>query len=245
MRKEKTMKTEHSHEPSAIANRLAAGPRVNYLKDWIYGGIDGTVTTFAIIAGSVGANLTPRIILILGAANILADGFSMAAANYSGSKAEIDDYNRLKRIEESHLETDPEGETEEIRQIFVRKGITGAALNTIIQAVTSRRDLWISTMMQEEYGLSSNHRSPIMAALATFFAFMICGALPLLPYAMGLEASAVSALVISVIVFFFIGAAKSRWSTQSWAVSGLETGAIGVVAAALAWTVGRILDGLI
>ena len=76
-----THKLEHSHQPEDIASRLASGPTASYLRDWIYGGIDGAVTTFAIVAGSVGANLSAKIILILGMANLLADGFSMAAAN--------------------------------------------------------------------------------------------------------------------------------------------------------------------
>lgn len=79
---------EHSHLPHDIAERLEKGPSINYLRDWIYGGIDGVITTFAIIAGVVGAELSFGIVIVLGAANILADGFSMAASNYSGTKAE-------------------------------------------------------------------------------------------------------------------------------------------------------------
>ena len=67
------------------------GPPARYLQDWVLGGIDGAVTTFAIVAGVVGAQLSTPIILILGLANLLADGFSMAAGNYSGVKAEKDD----------------------------------------------------------------------------------------------------------------------------------------------------------
>ena len=96
----KADKLEHEHTPRAIAERLAKGPKVNYLRDWVYGGIDGTVTTFAVVAGVVGANLSSSVVIILGLANLLADGFSMAAANYSGTKAEIDDYQRIRLMEE-------------------------------------------------------------------------------------------------------------------------------------------------
>ncbi len=72
---------EHSHEPDAIAARLAEGPKPNYLPDAVYGAIDGTVTTFAVVAGAIGADLSPRVVLILGAANLLADGFSMACGS--------------------------------------------------------------------------------------------------------------------------------------------------------------------
>ncbi|MGV1015589.1 MAG: VIT1/CCC1 transporter family protein, partial [Methyloceanibacter sp.] len=71
---------EHGHHPREIAKRLKTGPKASYLRDWVYGGIDGTVTTFAIMAGVVGASLSAGVVLILGVANLLADGFSMAAA---------------------------------------------------------------------------------------------------------------------------------------------------------------------
>ena len=76
------VKLEHAHTVEAISARLAKDPKVSYLRDWIYGGIDGAVTTFAIVAGVVGANLSSSVIIVLGLANLLADGFSMAAGNY-------------------------------------------------------------------------------------------------------------------------------------------------------------------
>ena len=170
-----TTRLEHSHRPDDIANRLASGPDASYLRDWVYGGIDGAVTTFAIVAGSVGADLSPTIILILGAANLFADGFSMAAANYTGSKSEIEDYARLKAVEEKHIAVAPDGEREEIRQIFRAKGYDGPDLETLVELVSSNKSIWIETMMQAEYGLSNTARSPMKAALYTFAAFVLFG----------------------------------------------------------------------
>ena len=81
-----TTQLEHGHAPAEIRARLSSRPRESYLRDWVYGGIDGAVTTFAVVAGVAGANLSPHIALILGFANLVADGFSMAVANYSGTK---------------------------------------------------------------------------------------------------------------------------------------------------------------
>ncbi len=239
------MTLEHSHAPDAIAKRLAAGPRVNYLRDWVYGGIDGAITTFAIVAGVVGAELSASIVLILGAANLLADGFSMAAANYTGTKAEIEDYHRIKLIEKNHVDVDPEGEREEIRQIFAAKGLSGDALDAIVDAVTSDPDLWIDMMMSEEHGLGGIQRSPVYAGAATFIAFVVCGSVPLVPFLFGMQASAWIATFLTAIVFFIIGALKSRWSTRSWLYSGLETLVIGLIAAGLAWLIGWLLQGLV
>lgn len=235
---------EHDHSPQAIAERLAKGPTANYLRDWVYGGIDGTVTTFAAVAGVLGAELSAAIVIILGLANLLADGFSMAAGNYSGTKAEVDDYARLRRMEERHIDLYPEGEREETRQIFKAKGLDGRRLEEMVDAIVANRNLWVNTMLQEEHGLASVMRSPIKAAVTTFVAFVICGSVPLIPFLFGLPASALIATVMTGIVFFFIGSVKSRWSTQHWLLSGLETTTIGMVAAGLAYVVGWALRGL-
>ena len=112
---------EHEHSPEAIKERLAKGSVHNYLRDFVYGGVDGAVTTFAVVAGTIGASLAPRIVIILGVANLIADGFSMAASNFLGTRAERDDYDRIARLEAKHIEIDPEGEREEIRQIYAAK----------------------------------------------------------------------------------------------------------------------------
>lgn len=107
----------HEHSPAAIRARLSAGPGHSYLRDWVYGGIDGAVTTFAVVSGVVGAQLAPGVILVLGAANLLGDGFSMAASNFLGTKAEREDFERLATIENRHVDIYPDGEREEVRQI--------------------------------------------------------------------------------------------------------------------------------
>lgn len=235
---------DHSHDPEDIAERLQQGPKVNYLRDWIYGGIDGAVTTFAIVAGVVGAELSAGVVLILGLANLVADGFSMAASNYSGTKADIDDYERLKQIELRHIRNHPEGEREELRQIYAAKGFSGAELESMVAAFSKHEEIWLDTMLTEEYGLTSVQRSPMRAAVSTFMAFLVCGSVPLVPFVLGLKDSALLATIATGIVFFAIGAMKSRWSTQRWWASGLETFVIGMGAALLAFGIGAGLSGL-
>jgi VIT1/CCC1 family predicted Fe2+/Mn2+ transporter len=144
---------EHGHAPDQIAARLSDGPKVSYLRDWIYGGVDGAVTTFAIVAGVVGAEMSSRVVLILGAVNLLADGFSMAAANYAGTKAERDDHARIRRMEERHIRLEPEGEREEIRQLFAAKGFAGDDLERAVEVITSSKKHWVDMMVAEEHGL--------------------------------------------------------------------------------------------
>ena len=235
---------EHEHTVEAIHERLAAGPRQNYLRDWIYGGIDGSVTTFAVVSGVVGARLSPWIILVMGFANLFADGFSMAASNFLGTRAEHEDLKRLEAIEYRHVDLAPEGEREEVRQIFRSKGFAGEDLTRLVDLITSDRARWVRTMLTEEYGLPQEVRSPWLAAITTFSAFLVCGLVPLLPYVFGSSDPLVLSMIMTGGVFFTIGSVKSLWSTAAWWRSGLSTLAVGTIAAALAYGVGLLLNHL-
>lgn len=236
---------EHGHSPHEIEQRLKNGPHISYLRDWVYGGIDGTVTTFAIVAGAVGADLSNRYLLILGVANLLADGFSMAAANYSGTKAEIEEYNFVRHMEERHIEHEPEGEREEIRQIFSAKGFKGKTLDAAVEVITAEKERWIDTMMVEEHGLPPIKRSPVKAGIVTFLAFVCCGALPVAPFMLGLNASVMASVSMAAVTFFLIGSLRSRWSPIHWLRTGSETLVIGLTSAGVAYLVGDFLKQII
>lgn len=235
---------EHDHSPSAIRERLAGNTRANYLRDWVYGGIDGAVTTFAIVAGVAGAELSSRVVIILGIANLFADGLSMAASNYSGTKAEVDDVARLTEIERRHIRLDSDGEREEIRQILALKGLEGEVLEGAVRAITSHEGRWIEMMLTEEYGVAGAQRKPLISAASTFAAFLLAGAVPLLPYMLGFDSALPWALVMVMLVFVTIGSLKSLWSLQSWWRSGFETLSIGLAAAGVAYAIGYLLKGL-
>lgn len=239
------MQLEHEHTSEAIRDRLAKEHRPNYLRDWVYGGIDGAITTFAIVAGVVGANLSAKIIIILGLANLIADGFSMAASAYSGTKTEADELERFRQIEQKHIAIAPEGEREEIRQILIAKGLEEPALSDAVTAITSNEETWINTMLVEEHNLSINLRSPIMSGLSTFTAFFICGAIPLLPFLLAAEQAMTIALLTTAAAFFVIGAIKSKWAIAPWWKSGLETLAIGMVASAMAYGIGHFVKDIV
>lgn len=236
---------EHEHSAEAIRERLAAGPVHNYLRDWIYGGIDGAVTTFAVVSGVAGAQLSPWVLLALGFANLFADGFSMAASNFLGTKAEHDNWHRLEAIENRHIDLAPEGEREEVRQIFQLKGFAGEDLERIVQLVTANRERWVRTMLTEEYGLPIEVRSPYYAAISTFMAFLVCGLVPLFPYLLKVPQAQEVSVIATGLVFFAIGSAKSRWSPAAWWRSGLTTVLVGAIAAGLAYATGMILKSLL
>lgn len=234
----------HSHDPESIQKRLNEFKHQSYVRDFVYGAIDGIVTTFAIVAGVVGAELSLSTILILGSANILADGFSMAASNYLGTKAEEEEKEQITAYEQSEMKENPEGEKEEIRQIFKAKGFDEEILDRMVQNVTSNEKVWLNIMLQEEYGLGQNLRSPLKSAVITFMAFMIFGLIPLAPYIFKAQDPFMYAIILTGLAFFAVGSMKSKWSLESFFISGLKTTLIGACAAVLAYVTGVFLKGI-
>jgi vacuolar iron transporter family protein len=235
---------EHEHTYEAIRQRLAAGQPHSYVRDWIYGGIDGTVTTFALVAGVIGARLSPRVILILGGANLFADGFAMAAGNYLATRAEHEEFQYTEAVERRHIEVDPDGEREEVREILRRVGIFDELLDRVVATITADHDRWVRMMLRDEYGLPAAVRSPWWAAGSTFSAFLVCGLVPLVPFVAGWKNPFGVASTATGLVFVLIGALKSRWSIRPWWYSGLGTLAVGGGAAAVAYVIGSWLRDL-
>lgn len=236
---------EHEHTHEAIRARLSTEPPQSYLRDWVYGGIDGAVTTFAIVAGVVGARLSADVILILGAANLVADGLSMAASNYLATRAEHEELDHAAAVERRHIDTDPDGERDEVRELFRQRGLEGELLDRVAAAITADRDRWVRTMLRDEYGLPAAIRSPWRAAASTFSAFCLCGLVPLAPFVAGRPDAFWLAAAATALTFAVIGALRSRWSIRPWWRAGLETVAIGGFAATAAYAIGTWLRGLL
>lgn len=234
--------SDHGHTRQEIKDRIGAPRGKGVLRDAIYGAIDGTVTTFAIVAGVAGAGLSPTVIIILGLANVVADGFSMAAANYSGAKADQDNAKRIRKIEERHIQDHPRGEWLEVREILARKGLEGHVLDQATDAITQDQKSWIALMMEGEYGLGGIDPNPLRAAVTTFLSFLVVGMIPLLPFLFKLDSAFAVSVWITMATFFSIGTLKSFWSPSPWWRSAGETMLIGGAAAALAFAVGVLLQ---
>lgn len=232
----------HGHSIQEINARIDSPPGRGVLRDVVYGSIDGSVTTFAIVAGVAGAGLSSFVIIALGLANVLADGFSMAAGNYSGAKAERDNLERIRAIETRQIAENPEGERREVRAILARKGLSGKVLDDATEAVTSDHDTWIELMLEGEYGLGGVDPHPMRAALATFISFLVAGMVPLMPFVLGMDNAFMLSAWMTGATFFAIGTLKSRWSLKAWWRSGLETLLIGGVAASIAYFVGTLFQ---
>lgn len=240
-----------THTPSQIAERLDAGPDAVYLKDFIYGAIDGAVTTFAVVAGVAGAGLSSGVIIVLGFANLLADGFSMAASNYLGTRAENDLRDKARQREIDEIIKYPKGEREEVRQIYSRKGFEGELLEQVVEVITADRKLWVDVMLQDEHGMTLEASDPLKGGMATFVAFCVVGLIPLVPYlfnwfvADGIANPFLWSSAMTAIAFVLVGAGKARFIEMSWYKASLETLLIGGGAAVLAYGAGVLLKGVV
>jgi len=245
---ERRARLRDEHRPQAVAERLAEQRRPSYLGDAVLGAIDGCVTTFAVVAGVVGADLPRAAALILGFANLVADGFSMAVSNQERAKSDLEHRERARRIEHMHIEQVPDGEREEVRQILSAKGFEGELLDRAVTVVTSDRERWVDFMLTEELGLALHGPSPWRTGVVTFLAFCVVGMVPLLPFVLTPAADGRATFAISAgltaAAFFAVGTLKGRLLERPALRAGLRTLLVGSAAAALAYAVGALLRDL-
>lgn len=222
----------------------------DYLGEFVYGGIDGSVTTFAVVAGSVGAGLDSAVIIILGFANLLADGFAMSIGAYLSTKSTHDNYQKHKNIEYWEVEHLPEIEKQEIRDIYLNKGFEGKLLEDIVEHITADKDRWVDVMMKEELEMLEEKKSSFKIGAVTYFSFITVGLIPLLVYVtdfigIHVQQRFLWSSILTGFGFIFIGWLKT-YVTQTSTLRGvMETLILGATAASVAYLVGDLLEQLI
>ncbi|TBN04350.1 hypothetical protein EYD45_06950 [Hyunsoonleella flava] len=221
-----------------------------YLGEFVYGGIDGAVTTFAVVSGAVGAGLNNEVIIILGFANLLADGFAMSIGAYLSSKSVKDNYNKHKLMEYWEVDNTPESEREEVKTIYRNKGFKGQLLEDVVDTITADRDRWVDVMMKDELMMSEEKKSPVTMGVVTYVSFILIGLIPLMIYVWDYMSYFAGNLfvwtsIFTSLAFIFIGFLKT-YVTQTSKLKGiLETLILGILAATVSYFVGDILEGII
>lgn len=224
-------------------------PFTTYLREIVYGGSDGIVTTFAVVAGFTGAqsqNMTELpvlIVLLFGFANLFADGTSMALGNFLSSSAEKDVYEAEKRLERKQIQHHLENEKKESLEILQREGFTRQQAEQLISIYVTNENYWLSFMMNHELKLPNpEEERPHFTALATFFAFVIFGMIPLLPYVFYHRHESVFAfsVIATVLALLLLGLLRWQVTRLHWLRSIGETLFLGSSAAAVAYLIGVI-----
>ncbi|MGB7786609.1 MAG: VIT1/CCC1 transporter family protein [Salinimicrobium sp.] len=219
----------------------------DYISEFVYGGIDGAITTFAVVAGAEGASLGIKVVVILGIANLIADGFSMSVGNFFSTKAEKDSFNKHRQVEYWEIEHLRDREVQEVREIYAAKGFEGDLLEKVVEVITADKDIWVDTMMKEELEMVESEKAPYQTAGVTFFSFIMVGSVPLLSYFFiggGPELESqlfFYSCILTGVALAIVGSLKSIVNEKNIIWGILETLMLGGLAAVLAYFVGDVL----
>jgi VIT1/CCC1 family predicted Fe2+/Mn2+ transporter len=218
------------------------------LKEIVYGGIDGIVTTFAVVAGFSGANtfspdalgIPVAAVLLFGLANLFADGFSMGIGDYLSARAEKKQYDREYKKERAETQMHPEMEVEESLEIYMSYGMTKNDAKTVVNVYKKYPEIWTNFMMRYELELPEPEDEPLKSALYTFFSFLCFGFIPLIPYVFGVDPAysfAVSSIA-GLVALTALGVLRSRFTKEGVFLSVGEIVALGTIAGIIAYGVG-------
>lgn len=217
-----------------------------FIGDIILGANDGIITTFAIAAGSAAIELNPFIIIALAAANLIADGISMASSSYLGHQSERQSLKRQRFIELWEIKHEPHEELQEVKDILSKKGYSGEDLEKLTELITKNKNFWVDFMMQEEEGIPKFEikEHPAKNAAATFIAFVGAGLIPVLPFIFFSSLSSINILFISAAFaaagLFIIGSLRSILTGIKWYRSGIEMLIVGATAGFTAYAIGSL-----
>lgn len=238
--------TKEAHTKKAIheEEHIESG---KYIGDMVYGALDGIITTFAVVAGAAGAALSMGIVLILGFANLLADGLSMGVGNYLSTKSEEEYAEKEREREEWEVDNVPEGEREEIRVILKDWGFKGKGLTRATKIITSDRKLWVDMMMKEELGIIEEKKDAVKTGAVTFLAFLIFGLIPLCSYLFTMAVPGFGgnefglAVGLTLVSTFVLGSLRCLVIQKEWWKAGLEMLLLGGGTALVAYFIGETL----
>ena len=214
----------------------------NSLRDVILGGQDGLVNMLGISLGVVAAGGSSHVLVVTGIAAAITESISMGAVAYTSFGSDRDFYLAERQREQDEISSRPEEEREEIRAIYAAKGFGGQLLEDVVSTITSHRETWVSTMMDEELHLQpveerSLWRSAVVVTVATLIGHLI----PLVPFVVAPRTPAViAAIALSAVALFAVGVYSAKSLIGDWRKSGLQMVAIGLGAAALGFLIGRL-----
>ena len=219
-----------------------------YLREIVYGGNDGIVTTFAVVAGFAGAQKDPSVsvvpvvsVLLFGLANLFADGLSMSLGSFLSLRADQDVYRNEKAKEAHEITHSPENEFAETVEILKRKHFSSHDAQAIAKLYKKNPAYWTEFMMDDELEMANPEKEkPLSVALSTFIAFVGFGFIPLLPYVAGAGTRSVFnlSIVFTGAALLLLGLLRASVTMQKPLRGVVETLLVGGGSASVAYLVG-------
>ncbi len=213
------------------------------LRASIFGVSDGLVSNLSLVIGVAGANPDGRFIILAGIAGLLAGAFSMGAGEFVSVTSQRELFERQIALEKEELEANPEEERRELALIYRAKGLPVAEAESLSQRIIADRGVALETLAREELGLNPDELGqPWRVAFSSFVWFALGAIIPVIPFLFGSSWWHFSAsLAASGIALFAIGAGVSLFTGRSTLYSGARQLAIGAVAAAVTFAIGRAI----
>jgi predicted membrane protein (TIGR00267 family) len=214
----------------------------NSLRDVILGGQDGLVNMLGIALGVIAAGGSTHVLIITGLAAAITESISMGAVAYTSFGSDRDFYLAERNREQTEIEAKPDDEREEIREIYAAKGFAGQLLEDVVSTITSNRETWVSTMMNEELHLQPvAQQSLVQSAVVVTVATLIGHFIPIVPFMVVARTPAiVLAIALSAVTLFAVGVYSAKTLVGDWRKSGLQMVLIGLGAAAVGFLIGRL-----
>jgi VIT1/CCC1 family predicted Fe2+/Mn2+ transporter len=212
------------------------------LAELILGGQDGLVNVLGVLLGVAAATSDSRVVLAAGLAATFAESVSMGAVAFTSMHADRAAYRSELERERRHVRQVPAIETEEIREIYRSKGLSGELLEQVVRAITANPEVWVAVMMLEELHLQPRTPAAIArGALRVGLAALVGSLVPLVPFAfLPVGAAMWAAIGLATATLFAVGAYKAATTVGHWLRSGLELAAIGMASAFLGYFIGRL-----
>ena len=212
-----------------------------WLRAAVFGAMDGLVSNIALIAGIGAAGASAPVIVVTGAAGLVAGAFSMALGEYASVKTSNEQVHSELAVEIEAHKRNPEGEVHELARHFSDMGMTEATANVAAREVHENADVAARVHITQELGVDPHSNpSPWVAAFSSFAMFGIGAAVPLIPYILGYD-SLLAGLAIGGVGLLVAGGIAAKFTRKSWVTSALRQLMFGGIAVGATYLVGLLL----
>ncbi|KAH9599513.1 Ccc1 family [Trypanosoma melophagium] len=244
--------SRREHEKRLPHTEFHSSAAADYIKSVIFGGLDGIMTTFAIVSAAVGSNSNYVTVLIFGFSNVIADAFSMGFSEYVSGEAERENALSERRREEWEVENAFDMEVDEMVQIYEAKGLSHEDATTMVNIISRDPKRFVDFMMTEELGLLldlSDVHGPKKQGAVMFLSFVLFGSIPLLAYlsghGRGVDGVFVASCILAATALLVLGSVKGYLTGVSMWRSAALMVFNGIVSGLVSFSVGWAMESML